>query len=91
MITDNVSNSHTQKNSQLQNNGEVVITNTAMVEKRLLAIPLLYIFLRMWGTLQFFYSLGVADQNKDGCIPEWVWTIYFVLGIFQVNSTTDLS
>jgi len=55
------------------------------VEKRLLAIPLLYIFLRMWGTLQFFYSLGVSGTIHKGCIPKTVQIIFFVFGILQVR------
>jgi len=55
------------------------------VEKRLLAIPLLYIFLRMWGTLQFFYSLGVSSTIHKGCIPKTVQIIFFILGILQVR------
>ncbi len=58
----------------------------ARVEKRLLGIPLLYILLRMWGTLQFFYSLAVDHTNKNGCIPPDVQKIYFAFGILQVSS-----
>lgn len=59
----------------------------AQVEKRLLAIPLLYILLRMWGTLQFFYSLTVSGQKHGACIPEGVKIVYTVLGILQVMDT----
>ena len=54
------------------------------VEKRLLPIPLLFILLRMWGTLQFFYSLAVATTNHDGCMPHKVQTGFVVFGILQV-------
>lgn len=56
------------------------------VEKRLLAIPLLFIFLRMWGTLQFFYALAVAGMNEHGCIPSAVQTVFLVFGILQVST-----
>ena len=56
-----------------------------VAEKRLLAIPLLYIFLRMWGTLQFFYSLGVSGTINNGCIPQQVHDIFFTLGVLQVR------
>ena len=67
----------------------VQITNTKMVEKRLLAIPLLFIILRMWGTLQFFYSLAVAgtqnSNDQPGCIPQMVQVGYFIFGLLQVK------
>ena len=56
------------------------------IEKRLLAIPLLFILLRMWGTLQFFYSLAVSEQNHGGCIPSSVRSTFMVIGILQVSS-----
>ena len=63
---------------------------TVPVDKRLLAIPLLYIILRMWGTLQFFYSLAVAgtqnNPDQPGCIPQMVQEGYYVLGLLQVNN-----
>lgn len=54
------------------------------VEKRLLYIPLVFILLRIWGSIQFFFSLAVDDDNRDGCIPNVVHTVFFVLGILQV-------
>ena len=54
------------------------------VEKRLLYIPLMFILLRIWGSIQFFFSLAVDDDNQEGCIPNEVHTVFFVLGILQV-------
>lgn len=54
------------------------------VEKRLLYIPLVFILLRIWGSIQFFFSLAVSNDNQDGCIPNVVHTVFFVLGILQV-------
>ena len=54
------------------------------VEKRLLYIPLMFILLRIWGSIQFFFSLAVDDDNQKGCIPNVVHTVFFVLGILQV-------
>ena len=69
-------------------------TNTRRVDKRLLAIPLLYIILRMWGTLQFFYSLAVAGTQKGtgqpGCIPPIVQVGYFIFGLLQVLKLAKL-
>ena len=72
------SQSHDKINPQM-------VPKVGTVEKRLLAIPLLYIFLRMWGTLQFFYSLGVSGTIHKGCIPKPVQIIFFVFGILQVR------
>ena len=58
------------------------------VEKRLLAIPLLFILLRIWGTLQFFYSLAVAGQNHGGCIPSTVRNAFMIIGVLQVRTRT---
>ena len=59
-----------------------------MVEKWLLGIPLLYIILRMWGTLQFFFALAVDsvphDENQPGCIPQMVQIGYFIISLLQV-------
>ena len=54
------------------------------VHKRLLYIPLFFLVLRMWGTLQLFFSLAVAQQNQNGCIPKPTQTVFFIFGIFQV-------
>ena len=57
-----------------------------VAEKRLLAIPLLYIFLRMWGTLQFFLLPGsFLVPFNNGCIPQQVHDIFFTLGVLQVR------
>ena len=63
-----------------------------MVEKWLLAIPVFYIILRIWGTLQFFYALAVSgigvthDEDHPGCIPQAVQIGYFIIAVFQVLS-----
>ena len=55
------------------------------VETRLLAIPLIFILLRIWGTIQFFFSLAVADNVRNGCVPHSNHVAFFVLGILQVR------
>ena len=54
------------------------------VESRLLAIPVIFILLRMWGTIQFFFSMAVADSVKYGCVSKSTHIAFFVLGILQV-------
>ena len=54
------------------------------VKQRLLLIPIVFIVLRMWGTIQFFYSLATANQNQYGCIPPTSRKVYLGLAIVQV-------
>ena len=53
------------------------------VEMRLLAIPVVFILLRMWGTTQFFYSLSISDIS-DECIAEEKQKVLLAFGILQV-------
>ena len=61
-------------------NPQINAPKASTVEKSLLAIPM-----RMWGTLQFFYSLGVSGTIYKGCIPKPVQIIFFIFGILQVR------
>ena len=54
------------------------------VDNRLLFIPIMFLLLRIWGTIQFFFSIGVANHNVCGCIPKEIHTVFYVLGILQV-------
>ena len=54
------------------------------VKQRLLLIPIVFILLRMWGTIQFFYSLAVSSQNHNGCIPPLSRRVFLALAIVQV-------
>ena len=63
----------------------IYVRNLRMeVKQRLLLIPIFFIVLRMWGTVQFFYSLANSDRNSDGCIPKTSQKVFFVLAIMQV-------
>ena len=56
-----------------------------------MGIPVFYIILRIWGTLQFFYALVVSgidvtpDKDHPGCIPQAVQIGYFIIAVFQVQ------
>ena len=54
------------------------------VKQRLLLIPIVFILLRMWGTIQFFYSLAASSQNHNGCIPPLSRRVFLALAIVQV-------
>lgn len=54
------------------------------VEWRLLAIPVLFIFLRIWGTIQLIVSLSMPSNHFGVCITPQLHTAYLALGILQV-------
>jgi G protein-coupled receptor 157 len=53
------------------------------VDVRLLAIPILFIVCRMWGTLQFFFSLSVSSQIHHGCVTSAIHWAFRLFGYFQ--------
>ena len=54
-------------------------------EKRLLLIPVLYIFLRMWDNVQVVTSIVASKHVHGGCVSaSWKNTL-FALGIIQVR------
>ena len=58
------------------------------VEKKLYAIPIAFVMLRIWGTVQFFISIGVFNVHKisySGCLPKWLFTVYYAFAIIQVS------
>ena len=68
---------------------QVRLQKKARIERRLLAIPLLYLLLRIWGTLQFFYSLGASRYQVGLCVPVNVQKAYAFFGIMQVCMCTQ--
>ena len=59
------------------------------IEFKLFLIPFAFILLRMWGTLQFFFSIivfrgGFVDKNT-GCVTDSVFYTYKVLAVLQVG------
>lgn len=55
------------------------------VEKRLLAIPLLFLVLRLWGTVQLFFALAVSRLITRGCVPPTILSIFVFLGVLQAS------
>ena len=63
-------------------------------DRKLTFIPVMFIFLRIWGTIQFFYSIGVSHHlcmvppeyhhHTPVCAPEDIFIGFVVLGYFQV-------
>ena len=57
----------------------------AEVKQRLLLIPITFILLRMWGTLQFFYTLAKQREMSSHCRSKINQNILIALGIAQVS------
>ena len=56
------------------------------VELRLLSIPIVFLLLRLWGTIQFFYSLSLTSSaHVEQCIPKTKYRVLLWLGVMQVN------
>lgn len=66
---------------------------------KLLFIPLCFILLKVWGTLQFFVSVSLPRDSVltvatdsgdvDYCVRSRLQTVFFVLGILQVHTVGD--
>ena len=56
-------------------------------EYTLALIPVIFILLRMWGTLQFLFSIIMYEASlvdSTGCISKAVYYIYLILTCAQV-------
>ena len=63
------------------------------VERRLIFIPGFFLALRIWGTVQFFYSIGVShhhDKHDAGCIPMRIHIGFQILGYLQVRKKIQI-
>ena len=58
------------------------------IDKKLTFIPVIFILLRVWGTVQFFYSSGVAHLTYLGCAPKHFATGFTLLAYIQVHITS---
>ena len=71
----------------------IAIEEKMKAAKRLLVfIPVMFILLRIWCTLQYFYTVYLANiaQNDDQCIPTSFKDGQLVLAILQVCKMTLL-
>ena len=55
-----------------------------IAKRTLVFIPILFILLRMWCTIQYFYVVYLANENNDWCIPVGLKDVHLILGILQV-------
>ena len=70
-------------------NGNPVTVQLRKIENKLLAIPIVFILLRMWGSLQFLVSIVVFNVpgavDSDGCVSLATYVVYYILAILQVS------
>ena len=57
--------------------------------RKLYIIPLAFVLLRIWGTIQFLLSVAVFANDgglidETGCVSTTVYYTYFVLACLQV-------
>lgn len=57
------------------------------IDQRLIVIPLVFILLRIWGTIQFFFTLAASYHWDDGCFSNYYHYPHLVLGIMEVIMT----
>ena len=62
-------------------------------DRRLTLIPVVFILLRIWGTIQFFYSIIVTRSipNYNECVSNGVSVGFLILGYLQVCKSWDAS
>ena len=58
------------------------------MEKKMYAIPLAFVLLRIWGTLQFLLSIVVFTKggtiDETGCVSPAIYSVYLFLACIQV-------
>ena len=57
-------------------------------ERKLAFIPVLFILLRIWGTLQFVFSIVVKESrlvDPTGCISTTTYYVYLIITCAQVS------
>lgn len=62
------------------------------MERKLYFIPIAFILVRMWGTLQFLLSAFVfnlhyvhSGEKDTSCVSQTLFKVYYALAILQVT------
>ena len=63
----------------------LVVSAMQRADKKLTFIPMVYILLRMWGTIQFIYAISVSKLTYFGCVPEGYAVGFTFLAYMQVS------
>ncbi len=62
-----------------------LISVVKKADRKLTFIPIVFVLLRIWGTIQFFYSLAVSQYISCACTTQVIATVFTVLTYFQVK------
>ena len=68
-----------------QSIGGSTISTIQRADKKLTFIPIVFILLRIWGTLQFIYATGVDHMMYFGCVPKNYAIGFTFFAYVQVN------
>ncbi|XP_064385388.1 G-protein coupled receptor 157-like [Halichondria panicea] len=60
-----------------------LISVVKKADRKLTFIPIVFVLLRIWGTIQFFYSLAVSQYISCACTTQVIATVFTVLTYFQ--------
>lgn len=67
--------------SKSLNSGLVAILRRT--DKKLVAIPVVFVLLRMWGTLHYLYSLAVVHHTLQGCTTRILGAVFTTFAVLQ--------
>jgi len=72
------------KSERYISSGLVAVVQKA--DRKFTLIPVVFILLRIWGTIQFFYSIVVTRSipNYNECVSNGVSIGFLILGYLQV-------
>lgn len=60
-----------------------LIAAVRKADSKLVFIPVVFVLLRMWGTIEFFYTISLPTH--DACIPTKFHSGLVFLGVMQVS------
>ena len=64
---------------------EGVITAIQQVDRKLIYIPVMFLLLRMWGTVQFIVASSIHKTDCHHCISQPASIFLYILGYLQVS------
>ncbi len=71
---------------RLRNDSDSLLKDSIKrVDQRLLVIPLVFVLLRIWGTIQFFFTLTISYYWDSGCVSKSIYYVHYSLGIMEVS------
>ena len=81
--------SHTHTQTKLGTSENILsagmINIVKKADRKLTFIPIMFVLLRMWGTLQFFYSLIVSSSIVCSCTTSGIAIGFQILSGLQVS------